>query len=100
MLIMLYIFITNIIKGGKKMAVVIHKSKEEVWVFASRQMGGWKALMNMVKDDNEPLEEMVKITTEEAKGALPEGSKVEEIRIETSNINGPVVNVVIKASIN
>ncbi|WP_457641316.1 hypothetical protein [Persephonella sp.] len=81
------------------MAKVIHKTNREIWVFASKQMGGWKALMNMVKDDNEPLEEIVKLTTEEARGALPEGARVEDIKVETSNLNGPIVNVVIKAVI-
>ncbi len=81
------------------MAVTLHKTEKEIWVFASKQMGGFKALVNMLKEDNDPLEEMVAKTTEEAKGALPEGAKIQEIRVETSDLNGPVINVTIKASL-
>jgi len=81
------------------MAKVIHKTEKKIWVFASNQMGGIKAFVNMLKDDNDPLEEIVEKTVDEAKNILPEGAKIEDIRVETSNLNGPVINVVIKANI-
>lgn len=81
------------------MAVIVHKTEKEVWAFASRQMGGLKAFKNMIDDENKMLEKMVEETTNEAKGVLPEGAKVEDIKVETSNLNGPVVNVTIKASL-
>ena len=79
------------------MATVIHQSDKEIWVFASKQMGVFKALVNMLKEDNEPLEEMAKAVVDEAKGVLPEGAKIEDIKIETSDLNGPTINVTIKA---
>lgn len=81
------------------MAQVIYKDNNQIWVFSSRQMGGFKAFVNMLKESNDPLEEMVKLTVKEATDSLPDGAKVEDVKVETSDLNGPVINVVVKASI-
>jgi len=81
------------------MAKIIHKTEKDIWIFASKQMGGIKAFLNMIKDDNAPLEEIVAKTIDEAKELLPNNAYISDIKVETSNLNGPVINVVIKADI-
>ncbi len=79
------------------MAQTVYKSQKEIYVFASKQFGGIKALKNVLDSDNTSLEKAVKEVVDEALGSVPSDYSVVDINVNTAEINGPVINVIVKA---